>query len=127
MNQTPLPVDAFAHQTAPRITPADLENNIKSEHFFTAANGVAGNIETDCSMAQFDNLKLLTFCVLVLQNDFKITGESSCVSPANFDAEKGRAAARENAVEKMWSLMGYALKEQIHQNAQTIARVRGEV
>lgn len=28
--------------TAPRVTPADIEANIVSEHYFTAANGVAG-------------------------------------------------------------------------------------
>ena len=28
--------------TAPRVTPADIEANIASEHYFTAAQGVAG-------------------------------------------------------------------------------------
>ncbi len=28
--------------TAPRVTPADIEANIASEHYFTAADGVAG-------------------------------------------------------------------------------------
>ena len=55
-------------------------------------------------------LELLTFCVLVLKNGFTVTGESACASPENFDAELGRKIARRNAVQKIWPLMGYALK-----------------
>ena len=55
-------------------------------------------------------LGLLTFCVLVLKNGFTVTGESACASPENFDAELGRKIARQNAVQKIWPLMGYALK-----------------
>ena len=56
---------------------------------------------------------LLTFCVLVLRNGFTVTGESACASPENFDAEIGRKIARANAVNKLWPLMGYALKERL--------------
>lgn len=59
-------------------------------------------------------ISLLTFCVLVLRNGFTVTGESACASPENFDAELGRKIARQNAVSKMWPLMGYALKESLH-------------
>jgi hypothetical protein len=86
--------------TAPRITPADLEANIASEHYFTAAEGVR-ILEPDSP------LFLLTFCVLVLQNGFTVTGESACASPENFDAELGRKIARQNAIAKVWPLMGY--------------------
>ena len=58
-------------------------------------------------------LNLLTFCVLVLRNGFTVTGESACASPENFDAELGRKIARQNAVQKMWPLMGYALRERL--------------
>ena len=58
-------------------------------------------------------LGLLTFYVLVLKNGFTVTGESACASPENFDAELGRKIARQNAVQKMWPLMGYALKEKL--------------
>lgn len=65
-------------------------------------------------------LNLLTFCVLVLRNGFTVTGESYCASPENFDAIKGRAYARENAVEKMRPLMGYALKEKLAEDRMII-------
>lgn len=56
------------------------------------------------------SLGLLTFCVLVLKNGFTVTGESACASPENFDAEIGRNIARQNAVSKVWPLMGYELR-----------------
>ena len=54
-------------------------------------------------------------CVLVMKNGFTVTGESACASPENFDAELGRKIARQNAVSKIWPLMGYALKEKLSQ------------
>lgn len=61
-------------------------------------------------------LRLLTFCVLVLRNGFTVTGESACASPENFNADIGRRIARENAINKIWPLMGYALKERLASN-----------
>lgn len=93
-------------KTAPRVTPADIEANIASEHYFRASDAVYG-----CDPES--PLALLTFCVLVLQNGFTVTGESACASPENFDAGIGRKIARENAKQKMWPLMGYHLKSRL--------------
>jgi hypothetical protein len=101
-------------KTAPRVTPTDIEANIASEHYFTAADGargVSGNYDPQNALP---TLGLLTFCVLVLRNGFTVSGESACASPENFDAEIGRKVARQNAVQKIWPLMGYALKQQLH-------------
>ena len=100
--------------TAPRVTPADIEANITSEHYFTAEHGAfAAFAPPRGSDVVPPELSLLTFCVLVLRNGFTVTGESACASPENFDAEIGRKIARQNAVGKMWPLMGYALKEKL--------------
>ncbi|QHE96854.1 hypothetical protein LCG56_26890 [Pseudomonas cannabina pv. alisalensis] len=105
--------------TAPRVTPADLKANIVSESYFTALNGhqSPGATCVGGSYDSFQSLSLLTICVLVLENGFTVTGESACASPENFDAEIGRRIARENAVQKVWPLMGYALKQQLHEAA----------
>lgn len=95
---------------APRIRPADIEASIGSEHYFTAAEGVDG---ANGSVTIPGALNLLTFCVLVLRNGFTVTGESACASPENFDAEIGRRIARENAVAKVWPLMGYELRSKL--------------
>lgn len=100
--------------TAPRVTQADIEAVIVKEAFFTADDGIMG-----AHMAGKDvptvttEHTLLTFCVLTLRNGFTVTGESACVSPENFDAEIGRKIARANAVQKLWVLEGYVLKERL--------------
>lgn len=103
--------------TAPRITPDDIAENISSEHYFTAADGVMGNDDisdsTLPSTATMQTLGLLTFCVLVLRNGFTVTGKSACASPENFDAELGRKIARQNAVSEIWPLMGYELRSKL--------------
>ena len=102
--------------TAPRVTLDDIEANILSEHYFTAADGVIGTMDYDSTPQSHpcpDVLDLLTFCVLVLRNGFTVTGESACVSQENFDFAIGCKIARQNAVEKIWPLMGYALKERL--------------
>ena len=104
--------------TAPRVTPADIEANIASEHYFTAQDGKLGAAKRCDTVAIYPELQLLTFCVLVLKNGFTITGESACASPENFDADLGRKIARENAKQKLWPLLGYALKEQLYQSKQ---------
>lgn len=166
-------IQAKGANVAPRITPADVEANIASEFYFTAADAVAPPIgemvnrflgwelpqdfapdggitfqrESDAEppilgrRLQFQptgtnllnasqaaqmfehavgksevprSLHLLTICVLVLRNGFTVIGESACASPANFNAEIGRKIARENAVQKVWPLLGFALKERLH-------------
>ena len=108
-------IKAAGADIAPRITPADIEANIVSEHYFTAADGASRSVNG--GMHDYGNepaaLKLLTFCVLVLRNGFTVTGESACASPANFNAEIGRKVARANAVQKVWPLMGYELRSKL--------------
>lgn len=109
-------------KTAPRVTPADIEACIQSEHYFTASDGAHGalsyrhDVTTEqrnaIALAQAQ-LNLLTFCVLVLRNGFTVTGESACAAPENFDPEIGRKIARQNAVQKIWVLEGYLLKEKL--------------
>ena len=102
-------------KTAPRVTPADIEANIASEHYFTAADGARMSPEGNWPIHNLNtgSLGLLTFCVLVLRNGFTVTGESACASPENFDAEVGRKIARQNAVQKIWPLMGYELRTKL--------------
>lgn len=105
-------------KTAPRVTPADIEANIASEHYFTAGQGAAFGVNPGFSELGPlpSKLSLLTFCVLVLKNGFTVSGESACASPENFDAEIGRKIARENAVNKIWPLMGYELRTKLSQS-----------
>lgn len=98
--------------TAPRVTPSDIDAVIVLEHYFTASQGASKAYNTPEEDIH-DSLKLLTFCVIALKNGFCVTGESACASPENFDAELGRKIARQNAVQKIWTLEGYLLKQKL--------------
>jgi hypothetical protein len=102
-------------KTAARVTPADIEANIAAEYYFNA--GESHTALHGAKALADESLSLLTFCVLVLRNGFTATGESACASPENFDAEIGRKIARQNAVQKIWPLMGYELKQRLHDAA----------
>ncbi len=79
---------------APRLTPDLIESKIVKEEY---------HLLTD----------VLTVCVLTLENGFTVTGESACVSPANYNKEIGDRIARDNAKEKIWVLEGYLLKQKL--------------
>lgn len=98
-------------KTAPRVTPGDIEDNISAEYTFTVDKAVGENVPL------MPALSLLTICVIVLKNGFTVTGESACASPESFDADIGRKIARQNAVQKIWPLMGYELKQRLHASA----------
>jgi hypothetical protein len=100
--------------TAPKVTQQDIDAAIAGEFYFTAQEGVLADKKAGWENSIFfPELGLLTFCVLVLQNGFTVTGESACVSPENFDFELGKKIARQKAVEKVWPLLGYALKDSL--------------
>lgn len=103
--------------TAPRVKPSDIEANIVDEYYFTAADAVFAVRGKRPMALPDDPLALLTFCVLVMKSGFTVTGESACASPENFDADMGRKIARQNAVQKIWPLMGYHLKQRLHEEA----------
>jgi hypothetical protein len=92
---------------APRVRPEDIEAEIASEHYFTGADAVP------VTLAQFDRLKLLTICVLILRNGCIVVGKSAVISPENFDAAIGRKVARNDAVSQVWPLLGFRLLDRL--------------
>ena len=94
-----------------RITPADIEAFISGEHYINAGDAIT----RDNPEANARQLGLLTICVLVLKNGFTVTGESACAFPENFDNKIGQKVAREKAIEKIWPLLGFMLRDQLHE------------
>lgn len=109
--------------TAPRVTPQMLEDAIASEHYLNAheasmaggfaVRGKAVNSALNAPDVE-SPLYLLTLCIIVMSNGFTVVGKSACASPENFDAELGCKIARQDAVAQMWPLLGYHLKQQLH-------------
>jgi hypothetical protein len=122
---------------APTVTAGAIAAAIVGEYYFTGQDGVAGVAAREAARAVSEALALtgvmpelpalspvvvkahprlrdVTFCVLVLRNAFVVVGTSCPVAPENFDAAKGREAARADAVRQCWPLLGYALREELH-------------
>lgn len=82
-------------KTAPRLTPAHIDDQIVGEAFYVFPGTT------------------LTVCALTLRNGLQVTGESAVASPENFDEEIGRKIARDNARNKIWAFEGYLLKSKL--------------
>ena len=107
--------------TAPRVTPADIEANIVSEHYFTAEQGVLGESVMGTRPASWTNLDQVTICVLILANGTKIVGvNEGPVSRENFKADIGRQYARQKAVAQILPLMGYALRDALPRSTRAV-------
>lgn len=82
-------------KSAPRLTPAHIDDQIVSEAFYVFPG------------------TSLTVCALTLRNGYQVTGESASASVENFDEEIGRKIARDNARNKIWGLEGYLLRSKL--------------
>lgn len=96
MNEKELEAEIIAKNlTAPRITPAHVEDTILAEQYYVFPG------------------TMVTVCCLTLRNGFNTIGESACASPENFNEEIGRKLARDQAKNKIWALEGYLLKDRL--------------
>ena len=77
----------------PKVSLADCKEQVVKETFFVEDT--------------------LTICVLTLKNGFKVTGESAAASPENYNQEVGEALSRQRAVEKIWPLLGFVLRNEL--------------
>lgn len=124
-------IQAAGADVAPRITPADIEAEITREHYFTALDGAEVAAQRECrqqrpdivlwspSMEGFQvcgSLRRVTLCVLELKNGTKIVGVNyGAIDPAKHNADVGRERAREHAIEQVWALLGFRLRDRLHE------------
>jgi len=99
--------------THPRVSIADINAAIAEIHYVSGKDAIAGNTHAPSATAH-DALNLLTICLVVMNNGFTIIGKSAPASPENFDRDKGRMFAYEDAVRQIWPLMGFALRDRLH-------------
>lgn len=102
LKQAPDEAELQTKARGDRVTAEAVEAFIREEHYFSAAEaaGVPAHPE----------LKLMTICVLVLDNGFTVLGQSACADPANFDPEIGMRLARADAKNKIWAFLGFELR-----------------
>ena len=80
----------------PSVTLEQIENKIVQESYFRIPES---NI---------------THCSLKMENGYIVTGEGSCVCEENFDRNEGERLARLKAIDKLWPLEGYLLKQELY-------------
>lgn len=91
----------------------DQINDTIAHEFYCRGDDIP-RIAAELHVEVWNNLSLLTVCALVLKNGFTVVGTSACVDPANFDEQKGREIARQNAIQQLWPILGYQLREKLH-------------
>jgi len=112
-----------------RVTPQLIEDQIEHVHYFTAREGVLGNrlaaLPDEGGTVTNDDipepLSLITICVVTFKNGWTLLGKSACADPANFDAEIGCNVARQDAINQAWPVLGFMLRDQLHQAEQAKA------
>lgn len=110
-----------AKAVAPRVTLDAIHANIKHCFFTTGYGAAISGVSEDASPSvdMPEELRLLTICVVVLQNGYTIIGHSACASKENFDEDIGRRLAKEDCIRQMWPLMGYNLRQALHLGEQS--------
>ncbi len=100
----------------PRVTLAQIEGSIAEEYCFVLGNAIDAINLVDRLPEQHPT-RLMTICVLVMQNGFTVIGTSSPAAPENFNADLGKKFARDNALRQLWPLMGFSLRERLHRRS----------
>ena len=101
------------------VTKESIKAKIKSVYYLNAGAALAMMDKID--EADKANLSLITICIIILENGFKVEGASACVDPANYNEDIGRECAFENAFNKIWELEGYMLRQTLHEKAESQA------
>lgn len=124
IRRAPEPAEPAAPQgiqqsAAPKVTPADVEAAIASEHYYTGMNGANGS---DAAMLKKGLIPSLDggpppqlagvmHCTLICKNGQLATGEAFCADLSNPDHEAARKSARRRAFDKLFDMVVYAARE----------------
>ena len=82
-------------ETAPKVTPQQIEAAIVRETYTLLPNGRT----TVCQLTLID----------LGDSGFTVEGQSACVSRDNYNEELGNKIARQNALNEVWKVKGYEL------------------
>ena len=89
--------------TAPRVTPDDMVDNIVHVEYVKHISHGG---------------QVLRWAVLTTKSGYAVVGNPSVsVSPENDRATIGESVAYENSKNALWPLMGYALKQRLHESS----------
>lgn len=100
MNKSSLEItdaeSAAVQKTAHRVTLQDLEDQIEVVDYI--------NPEIAPQM---------TIAVMKMKNGYVVLGQTAPADPENFNADLGKKFAREDAVRKVWPLLGFTMCDRV--------------
>lgn len=102
--------------THPRVSLDDIKAEIAGENYINA-----GDAAVRCGQPASAGMHLMTVCFLTMRNGYIVVGKSAPASPENYDQEKGRTFAREDAIRQLYPLMGFSLRDNLARQSVTNA------
>lgn len=99
------------------VTASSIKNKIRGIYFINAGAAVkAGN--GGYTDQDLEELNLVTICIIILENGFKVEGTSACVDPKIYNEAIGQQEAYKAAFDKIWEKEGYLLKQKMFEESQ---------
>ena len=99
------------------VTKASIEAKIRGVYFINAGAAIKAS-DDGYTQRDLEELNLVTICIIILENGFKVEGTSACVDPKIYNEAVGRKEAYNNAFEKIWEKEGYLLKQKMFEENQ---------
>lgn len=97
----------------PRVALSDIQQAIAHVVYQSGWGFTDGS---ELTVKQRESLGVLTICLVVMKNGFTVIGKAAPASPENYNFEVGRKFAYEDAIRQIWPLMGFALKDRLHED-----------
>lgn len=102
-----------------KVTEQQITEAIRNVYYINLDTAVMG--QNIAEQEDLVDLSRITQCVIVMQNGYVATGESACVNPEDFNAELGQQYAYEQALDKVYSVLGYQNRTTMKEKAETAA------
>lgn len=96
------------------VTASSIKNKIRGIYFINAGAAVKAS-NGGYTDQDLEELNLVTICIIILENGFKVEGTSACVDPKIYNEAIGQQEAYKAAFNKIWEIEGYLLKQQLHE------------
>ena len=98
------------------VTKASIEAKIRNVYYINAGAAVQAS-DQGYNERDLEELKLVTICIIILENGFKVEGTSAYVDPSRYNEDIGQEEAYKAAFDKIWEKEGYLLKQQMFEAA----------
>lgn len=99
------------------VTKASIEAKIRNVYYINAGAAIKAS-DRGWNEKDIAELNLVTICIIILENGFKVEGTSACVDSSRYNEAIGQEIAYKSAFEKIWDKEGYLLKQQMFEAAQ---------